>query len=121
MPYEVINSLNGKSVIRVVGSGNTLIRLSDLKKSNVETIVGVSVVNVLSTTDGIWKVYRGDSAAGTLLLELPNNNTLKLYENGIALSNNATANIYITNSGTVGSLIMQITKSATYSTDIGQI
>lgn len=121
MPYEVINSVNAKTTIRVVGTGNTLIKLSDLKKTVSENVVGASIVSVSSVSDGIWKIYRGDNASGTILLELPNSTNLKLYESGISLSNNSTANIYITNSGTVGSLLLQVSKSSTYSTDIGAL
>jgi hypothetical protein len=119
MPYEIINSNRSKSVVRVVGNTATLMTLSQLS-SNVsnETVTGASISQVFSTSDGTWNVYRGNDASGTLVMQLNGENVLPLSQSDIAVANNSTANIYVTNSGTAGTLILQLTKTATYLRDV---
>lgn len=121
MAHEIVNSLRSKSLIRIVGNTATTIALSDLAKDNTETVTSAEISQVSSYTDGVWRIYRGDSTSGVLLLELPNNINLVFYEFDISLSNTATANIHITNSGTVGTMILQVAKTASYSIDTGKL
>jgi hypothetical protein len=74
---------------------------------------------VITTTDGKWVIYRGNDATGPVLLSLFAQNDLQFSVYDVALANGSTSNIYVTNSGTDGSLIMQFSKVATYSTDVG--
>ena len=119
MPYDIVNSNRSKSVVRVVGNTATLMTLSQLS-SNVsnETITGASISQVFSTSDGTWNVYRGNDASGTLVMQLHGENVLPLSQSDIAVANNSTANIYVTNTGTVGTLIIQLSKTATYLRDV---
>ena len=115
MAYEIINSLRAKSVVRVTGNTATTITLSQLSAAASETVTEAAIAQVSSTTDGVWRVYRGNDTNGELILELLNTTHFVLYEYDISFANTATANVHITNSGTGGTLIMQLAKTATYS------
>lgn len=119
MPYEIVNAKRSKSTITVVGNTATLITLSQLStNTQTETITSASIGLVASSSDGIWRVYRGNNTSGTLVLELTDNNYLPFTQTDVAVANGATSNIYVTNSGTAGTLIIQVSKTATYSTDL---
>lgn len=119
MAYDIVNSNRSKSIARVVGNTATLIALSELSSNaNNEFITSASISQAFSTSDGTWNIYRGDSDAGVLVLQLHGENSLPLSQSDIAVANNATANLYITNSGTVGTLILQLSKTATYLRDV---
>ena len=120
MAYEIINTLRSRSIIRVTGNTATRINLSALSaNSSLETINSASLTHVITATDGKWVIYRGNDASGPVLLSLFGSNDLPLSVYDVALANGSTSNIYVTNSGTDGSLIMQFSKVATYSTDVG--
>jgi hypothetical protein len=114
MAYEIVNSLRSKSLVRIVGNTATTIALSDLAKDNTETVSAAAIAQASGVTDGIWRIYRGDNASGVLILELPNFSNFQFYEFDSSLANNATSNIYVTNSGTCGTMIIQLAKTATY-------
>jgi len=114
MSYEIINSVRSKSTIRVTGNTATLITLSNLAAVATETVISAAIAQASCVTDGIWKIYRGNDASGELILELPNFAHFVFYEFDVTLANSATSNIYVTNSGTAGTLILQLAKTATY-------
>ena len=119
MPYEIVNSKRSKSVITVTGNTATRINLSQLStNTSTETVTAASLATVITATDGIWDIYRGDDANGTLVLQLVGNNYLPLTQGDISIANTSTANIYVTNSGTAGTLIIQLSKVATFTTDL---
>lgn len=119
MAYDIVNSNRSKSVIRVTGNTATLVTLSQLSSNaNNETVTSASISQVFSSSDGVWSIYRGNDATGTLVLQLNGENALPLTQSDIAIANNATANLYITNSGTLGTLILQVSKTATYLRDV---
>ena len=120
MAYEIVNSLRSKALVRIVGNTATTIALSDLAKDNTETVTEAAVAQASGVTDGVWRIYRG-GATGTLLLELPAFSHYQFYEFDCSLANNSTSNIYVTNSGTCGTIILQLAKTATYSTDTGKL
>lgn len=120
MAYEILNSLRTRSVIRVTGNTATRINLSQLSaNSSLETVNSASLTHVITATDGKWVIYRGNDASGPVLLSLFGTNDLPFSVYDVSFANGATSNIYVTNSGTDGTLIMQFTKVATYSTDVG--
>ena len=120
MAYEILNSLRTRSVIRVTGNTATRINLSQLSaNSSLETVNSASLTHVITTTDGKWVIYRGNDASGPVLLSLFGQNDLQLSVYDVSFANGATSNIYVTNSGTDGTLIMQFTKVATYTVDTG--
>lgn len=115
MEKEIINSIRSKSTIRLVGTGNTLITLSDLStNTSVETIDSAAIAQVSAVTNGIWKIYRGDSSSGTLIMEIPSYAHFVLYEFDVSFANSATSNVYVENTGANGTLIIQMAKSSTY-------
>lgn len=118
MPYEIVNSLRAKSLVRVVGNTATTIQLSQLAKDANETITNAAIAQASGVTDGIWRIYRGDNTSGTLLLELPSFSHYVFYEFDISLANSSTSNVHVTNSGTCGTLILQLAKTATYATPL---
>ena len=121
MSYEVINSLRAKSTIRIVGNTATTITLSSLAKDDREIVSAAAIAQASGASNGIWRIYRGDNDSGVLLLELPNNSNFIFYEYDASLANSATANIHVTNSGTAGTILIQVAKTATYTTDMGKV
>jgi hypothetical protein len=121
MAYEIVNSLRSKSTIRVTGNTDTLITLSQLSpNTSLETVTAAAITHIKTSSNGVWTIYRGDSNTSTKLLELNLNDTINLEDLGIgALSNSSTSNIFVTNTGTVGTLLLVVAKTATYSTDTG--
>ena len=116
MPFEIINAVRAKSTIRVVGGvANTHINLSALSAQTEETVTSAAIAQVSCSTNGIYRIYRGNSSSGTLILELCTPANLVLYEYDITFANNATANVFIEHTGTAGTLVMQLAKAATYS------
>ena len=116
MPFEIINAVRAKSTIRVVGGvANTHINLSALSAQTGETVTAAAIAQVSTSTNGIFRIYRGHNESGTLILELPSAATnLVFYEYDITLANSATSNVFIEHTGTAGTLIMQLAKTATY-------
>ena len=117
MPFEIINAVRAKSTIRLVGgAANTHINLSDLSAQTGETVSAAAIAQVSTSTNGIFRIYRGNNTAGNLILELASASTnLVLYEYDITFANNATQNVFIEHTGTAGTLVMQLAKTATYS------
>lgn len=116
MPYEIVNNKRSKSVIRVVGNTATTISLSSLSTGADETVTDASISHVMSQSDGAWKVYRGNNTSGELVLDLTGggNCDWPLAQYDIAIANTSTANIHVTNSGEGGTLILVVSKVATY-------
>ena len=116
MPFEIINAVRAKSTIRIVGgAANTAINLNTLSAQTGETVTEAAIAQVSASTNGIYRIYRGNNSSGTLILEISTPINLVLYEYDITFANSATANIWVEHTGTAGSLIMQVTKTATYS------
>jgi hypothetical protein len=71
---------------------------------------------VTAQSDGAWKVYRGDSTSGVLVIDLTGagNTDWPLAQYDIAIANSSSSNIFVTNSGTGGTLILTVSKTATY-------
>lgn len=118
MSYEIINSMRSRSTIRITGNTATRINLVSLSSnSNNEIVNAADIAQASGVTDGVWRIYRGNDATGELILELPAFSHYQFYEFDASLANNNTSNIYVTNSGTAGTMILQLSKRATYITD----
>ncbi len=115
MSHEIVNTLRAKSLVRIVGNTATLITLSNLAKDSRETVQQAVIAQASGVTDGVWRIYRGNDATGEKVLELPSFSNFVFYDLDTSLANTSTANVYVTNSGTVGTLILQLGKIATYS------
>lgn len=119
MPLNITNAIRSKSVITLTGNTATRINLSQLStNTSIETISAASIGMVATSTDGWWRIYRGNDATGELVLELKDSNYLPFTQTDLAISSNATANIYVTNSGAGGTLIMQLSKVANYTINL---
>jgi hypothetical protein len=123
MPFEFINAIRAKSTVRIVGgAANTQINLVNLSANTLtENVTSAAIAQVSCSTNGIYRIYRGNNAAGTLILELCTPINLVLYEYDIVFANNATSNLFVEHTGTAGTLVMQLAKNATYNTDLGQV
>lgn len=120
---DITNSLRSRSVIRVVNTAandNVVITLANLSaNSALETISQAAITHIIATSNtGRWSIYRGNDATGVLIMTLGDGADFPLSQYDIAIANTPTANIYVTNTGTDGTLILQVTKTATYSTGL---
>ena len=116
MPFEIINAVRAKSTIRIVGgAANTAINLSALSAQTGETVTEAAIAQVSASTNGIYRIYRGNNSSGTLIMEIVSPINLVLYEYDITFANNSTANVWVEHTGTAGTLVMQLAKTATYS------
>lgn len=113
MAYDIVNSKRSKSTVRITGNTDTTITLSSLQTID-ETISSATINHVITSGDGWFRVYRGDSDSGVLVLELYGSQDLPLTQYDISVANTATANIFVTNSGAGGTFIMNLSKVGTY-------
>lgn len=118
MPYEIINTLRSKSQVRVVGNTATTINISNLSAATSETVESATISHIISTSDGVWSIYRGDNTSGVLVFQAYGTLDYPLAENDIVIANSSTSNIHVTNSGTGGTLILMLSKSTTYNPDL---
>lgn len=115
MSYEITNSLRSRSMVRITGNTAIRINISSLSTNSTNEIVSAAdIAQASGVTDGIWRIYRGNDATGQLVLELPAFSHYQFYEFDCSIANNNTSNIYVTNSGSAGTLILQLSKRATY-------
>lgn len=118
MAFEIINTKRSRSIIRVTGNTATTIPVTSLAIDANEVITGTSIAHIITSTDGWIRIYRGDSVDANLIVALYQSNDLPLTQYDISLANTPAANLHITNSGTDGTVILSVTKSATYATPL---
>ena len=112
MAYEVINTKRSSSIVRFVDAGAT-ISLANLAFDANETVSAASIRKVAWSTNGSIQIARN----GVNLLTLHNAGQLSLDEFNYAMANNSTSSIVVTiNTG--GSLVLEVTKEATYATPL---
>lgn len=113
MPFEITNTKRSASVIRVVDPGTTTVALANLASDANETVASANIRRLTWSTNGNIQIVRNSVP----LLMLHNAGTMFLDELNHSLANNNTSSIVITvNTG--GSLVMEVTKSATYATEL---
>lgn len=112
--YEITHSLKQKTLIRVVGTGDSRINLSQMARNSGETVQSADIAVVSGVTDGVWKVYRGNDATGMLIFELPAFSNFEMSSLDAAISNSSTSNVFVTNSGANGTLFVQMSKTSTF-------
>jgi hypothetical protein len=119
MPVEIINSLRTRSIIRVTGTGATTITLANLSVGANEVVSNAAICHIITSTtsEGAWTIKRGGSS-GEIIAVLYGSTDLPLSQYDIALANNSGSDIYVSNSGTDGTLILSVTKTATYTTPL---
>jgi hypothetical protein len=122
---DITNALRGKSIIHLTGSGTTTVHLANLAVGANETITNASIATVItSSNNGAWTIKRGADAAGAggyAVFELTGENYLPLTQSDISVSTNSSSNLVFTNSGTQGTLIMTVTKIASYATPLSDV
>jgi len=119
MAYEVVNSRRASSIIRCEGASTTNLALDTLStNTDLEIVSSASIKRILWSTGGTVTVARGE--APNTLITLYGSGEMKLDEMGYSLANGATGNIVVT-IATGGTCVMEVSKVATYSTDLDQL
>ena len=113
MPIEITNSLRSSSLIRVEGVGTYYANLSDLAVNTNEVISSANIRRINWSTNGNIQVVRN----GNNIVTLHNAGEIKLDEWGHSIANNNTSNVVIT-VVTGGTLFLEVTKVATYTTPL---
>jgi hypothetical protein len=114
MALEVTNSLRGPSVIRCVEPGTYTINLSDLRKNTaIETVTTADIKRVTWSTNGSITIVRNI----TPVLSLQGSGEMRFDEFGHSIANNNTSNVVVT-IATGGTLVMELSKQATFSVDV---
>ena len=110
MPFEITNSMRGGSVIRVTDPGSATIALTDLRaNAYTETVTAASIRRVTWSTNGNISIVRN----GVPVLMLHNSGEMRFDELGYAVANNSASSLVI-NIVTGGTIVMDISKTATY-------
>lgn len=119
MPTTITNSKRSKSVIRITGNTAVRVNLNQLStNTTTELISAADISHITTSSDGKWVVYRGNDATGEPVLALFGENDIPLAQFDVTVGGaNTTANLYFTNSGTDGTLIVTLNKTATYTID----
>jgi len=119
MPVNIINSKRSKSVIKITGNTAARINLNQLStNTTTELVSAAEISHVTSSTDGKWIIYRGNDTGGEQALVLFGENDIPFSQYDISIGGaNSTANLYITNSGTDGTLVLTLSKTARYTVD----
>jgi hypothetical protein len=119
MAYEVINNLRSPSIIRAEGAGTYTITLANLSaNTSLETVSSASIRRLAWSSNGYVTVARG--ATPNVMLSLYQTGVIKLDELGYSMANGSTGNIVVTIT-TGGSIVMEVTKTATYSSDLNRL
>ena len=119
MPTTITNSKRSKSVIRITGNTATRVNLNQLStNTTTELVSAAEITHITTSTDGKWIVYRGNDATGEPVLNLFGENDIPFAQYDISVAGaNTGANLYFTNSGTDGTLVVVLSKTATYTID----
>ncbi len=113
MAVEITNTNRSSSIIRVVDAGSANISLANLSSGANETITAANIRKVAWSTNGHITIVRNSVP----ILALHNTGTIHYDELNHSVANNNTSNIVITiNTG--GSIVMEVTKVATYATEL---
>lgn len=109
MAFEITNTKRSSSIIRVNDLGTTTVYLANLQATADETVTAADIRKVAWSTNGSIQIVRN----GVPILQLHNAGVISLDEFNHSIANNNTQSIVITvNTG--GSLVMEVTKQATY-------
>jgi hypothetical protein len=112
MAHEIINTKRSSSIVRIVDTGAT-ITLANLSYEANETVTSASIRKMAWSTNGNIQIARN----GVNLFSLHDTGQIQFDEFNHAVSNNNTQSIVVTiNTG--GSLVLELTKEATYATPL---
>jgi hypothetical protein len=113
MAREILNTLRGTTVVRLVDPGVYTVNLTDLRaNTTTETVSAYDIKRLYWSTNGSISIIRN----GELIITLHNTGEMRLDDWGYVIANNRTANanVIVTTGGT---LIMELNKEATYNVD----
>jgi hypothetical protein len=113
MPIEITNSLRSSSLIRVEGVGTYYANLISLAADSNEVVSSASIKRINWSTNGNIQIIRN----GNNIATLHNAGEIRLDEWGKSLANNNTSNVVIT-IVTGGTVFLEISKAATYTTPL---
>ena len=109
MPFEITNTQRSASIIRVADAGTTTVSLENLAFDANESVSSANIRRLTWSTNGNIQIIRNSIP----VLMLHNSGTMMLDELNHSVANNNGSSIVITiNTG--GSMVMEVTKSATY-------
>jgi len=109
MPFEITNTQRSASIIRVADAGTTTVSLANLAFDANESVSSANIRRLTWSTNGNIQIIRNSIP----VLMLHNSGTMMLDELNHSVANNNGSSIVITiNTG--GSMVMEVTKSATY-------
>ena len=112
MAYEITNALRSASIIRVV-DGVATIPVANLALNANEVVTSASIKRVMWSTNGTITIVRNSEP----ILTLHGSGDMRLSDSGHSIANNATSDLVITVS-TSGSVVLEVTKQATYTTPL---
>ena len=113
MPIEITNTLRGASLIRVEGIGTYYANLISLAVDSNEVVGAANIKRINWSTNGNIQIVRN----GNNIATLHSSGEIKLDEWGQSIANNNTSNVVIT-VVTGGTLFLEVSKSATYTTPL---
>ncbi len=115
MPYEIINTLRGTSIIRCVDPGTYPINLVDLRKNPTNEVVNsADIKRVTWSSNGHITVTR---AANTSILALHNAGEMRFDDFAYAISNTNMSNVVVT-IVTGGTIVLEVSKNSSYNVDV---
>lgn len=119
MPFEILNARKSTSIVRAEAPGTYTIQLSQLStNTTLETVSSASIKRINWSSNGYITIARG--ATPNVMLSLYSSGEMRFDDYGYSLANGAEGNIVAT-IVTGGSLVMEISKTATYSTDLDKL
>lgn len=119
MSYEIINARRGTSIIRAEAPGTYTIQLSDLStNTSIETVSDASIKRVNWSSNGFITIARG--ATPNTMLSLYNSGEMRFDDFSYSMANGSTGNIVVSIT-TGGSVVLEVSKVATYSTNLDSL
>jgi hypothetical protein len=109
MSFEITNTQRSSSIIRVAEIGTATITLANLAFDANETVSAANIRRVTWSTNGSIQIVRNSVP----LLMLYNSGTMMLDELNHSITTSSNTSFVIT-IATGGSMVMEVTKSATY-------
>jgi hypothetical protein len=113
MSFEITNTQRSSSIIRVAEIGTATITLANLAFDANETVSAANIRRVTWSTNGSIQIVRNSVP----LLMLYNSGTMMLDELNHSITTSSNTSFVIT-IATGGSMVMEVTKVATYTTPL---
>jgi hypothetical protein len=113
MAYEIINTIKGGSIIRVVDVSSANLALTQFRGNpTTETVSSISIRKLNWSTNGSIEITRDN----VQLFKLSGSGEMRLDDYGYSVANTATGNLAV-QIFTGGCIVMEVSKTATYNVD----